>query len=136
MLTLGQVAAFGAACVVLIAVPGPSIFFIVGRTMALGRRAALATVVGNAFGTYTLGLAVSLGAGPLIQRFPGSIVAVKLVGAAFLCWLGVQAIRHRDDHLTKPTPDPTAQRQATLVALRQGFIVGGTNPKGDCCTSR
>lgn len=122
-------AAFGAACVVLIAVPGPSVFFIVGRTIALGRRAALATVAGNALGTYSLGLVVALGVGPLIQRVPITTTIIKFLGAAFLCWLGVQAIRHRDDNLPSSVAEPAARRQATLIALRQGFVVGVSNPK-------
>lgn len=129
MLTWGQVAAFGAACVILIAVPGPSVLFIVGRTIALGRRAALATVAGNAIGTYSLGVIVALGVGPMIQRFPIYLSIIKLFGAAFLCWLGVQAIRHRNDNLPASVAVSTVRRQATLIAMRQGFVVGVSNPK-------
>lgn len=129
MLTTAQVGAFAAACVVLIAVPGPSVVFIVGRAVALGRRAALLTALGNAGGTYTLGLAVALGAGPLFERFPATLIVVKLVGAAVLCWLGVQAIRHRGDLDVAPAALPALRRRAGALALRQGYLVGLTNPK-------
>lgn len=129
MLTPSQVAAFAAACIVLIVVPGPSVFFIVGRTIAVGRRAALVTVLGNALGAYTLGVAVSIGISPLFDRFPVSLVILKFVGAVFLCWLGVQSIRQRKHNPVQLESDPIVRRQATLSALRQGYVVGVTNPK-------
>lgn len=128
MPTLSQFAAFGAACVVLIAVPGPSVMFIIGRTLSLGRSAALATVLGNALGSYTVGVVVSLGIGPLVQRLPTSLVIIKLVGAAFLCWLGIQAFRSRNVQV----PDAVSSnldRRAVWTAVRQGYLVGITNPK-------
>jgi len=57
-----------------------------------------------------------------------SVVAftvIKIIGAAYLVWLGVQAIRHRHDHRA----DVVGQPAPAGRLLRQGFIVGATNPK-------
>jgi threonine/homoserine/homoserine lactone efflux protein len=130
MLTYGQIFAFAGACLVLIVIPGPSVLFVVGRTLALGRKIALATVLGNALGTYTVGLAVSIGFGPLIQGHPATLAVMKFVGAVFLCWLGVQAIRSRSTHSKIPELLQDAGRLvAFLPGIRQGYVVGVTNPK-------
>ena len=87
--------AFAAISLVVIAVPGPSVLFVVGRALAHGRRTALATVLGNLLGSYALIVAVALGLGSLVQRSATVFTAVKLAGAAYLVYLGVQAFRHR-----------------------------------------
>ena len=69
--------------------------FVVSRALALGRRAALLTVVGNAAGAYVQVLCVALGLGALVERSIVVYEGVKLAGAAYLVYLGVQAIRHR-----------------------------------------
>lgn len=129
MLTYGQVVVFAGACLVLIVVPGPSVLFVVGRTLTLGRRVALATVLGNALGTYTVGLAVSIGFGPVIQGHPATVAVMKFVGAAFLCWLGVQAIRSRSAHSEMPGFSQDTGRPVAFSGIRQGYVVGATNPK-------
>ncbi len=76
-------------------VPGPCVLFVIGRGMALGRRAALATVVGNAAGVYVQIVFVVLGAGAVVERSGAVFTVIKLVGAAYLVVLSVRAIRHR-----------------------------------------
>lgn len=69
---------------VLILIPGPSVLFVVSRGVALGRRAAPATVVGNASG-FALQLAlVSIGVGSLVARSDAVFTVLKLCGAAYL----------------------------------------------------
>ena len=126
---LGLLAAFAAASFVLVAVPGPSVLFVVGRALALGRRAALLTVVGNAAGVYVLALVVAVGLGPLLARSEQLLLAVKLAGAAYLVVLGVQALRRRRAHgpgavAVAPDVGPGARR-----LLREGAVVGLLNPK-------
>src|ERR1700758_3311963 len=80
---------------VLILIPGPSVLFVVSRGVALGRRAALATVVGNASG-FALQLAlVSLGVGAIVARSDAVFTVLRLIGAAYLVLLGVRNIRDR-----------------------------------------
>jgi threonine/homoserine/homoserine lactone efflux protein len=129
MITSSQILTFGAACVALIAIPGPSVLFIVGRALASGRRAALSTVWGNALGTYTIAVLVALGFGPILQRFPSSLVILKFVGAAFLCWLGIASIRNRKNAIPRNEAGVPDAAGRDWAALRQGYIVGATNPK-------
>ena len=114
---------------VLILVPGPSVIFVVSRGLALGRRAALATVLGNT-GGLTLQLAlVSLGLGAVIARSDAVFVTLKLVGAAYLVALGVRKIRDRRA-LAAVFDAGRIAPQRLRTTIREGFIVGGTNPKG------
>jgi threonine/homoserine/homoserine lactone efflux protein len=87
----------------------------------------VATVFGNAAGAYSQVLVVALGLGALIERSAALFTVVKLVGAAYIVFLGVQAIRHRR-RLASVLDAATAPR-GTRRILREGFVVGATNPK-------
>jgi threonine/homoserine/homoserine lactone efflux protein len=122
-----QLLTFAAMSFAVIVVPGPSVLFVIGRGVTLGRRAALATVVGNAAGAYVLVLLIAAGLGPLLERSERLLMIVKLVGAAYLLWLGVKAIRDRRK-LIDAIGAPIEPRR-TWVILREGFAVGVLNPK-------
>jgi threonine/homoserine/homoserine lactone efflux protein len=128
MVSIDRLLAFALASFVLIVIPGPSVLFVVGRALAHGRRTALATVLGNAAGMYVLAAAVAAGLGAIMERSEAAFTTVKLAGAAYLVWLGVRAIRHRDD-LVGMTAAVTAPRSGWRAA-REGFLVAVTNPKG------
>ena len=120
-----HLAAFVVASTVLVVVPGPSVLFVLGRSIAHGRRAGVLSVLGNALGTVPAVLAVAFGVGALVAASVVAFTVLKLAGAAYLVWLGVQAVRHRHDHTAVTTAAPTS----TGRLLRQGFVVGATNPK-------
>jgi threonine/homoserine/homoserine lactone efflux protein len=127
-MSLSQVLAFALLCVVIIVVPGPSVLFTVGRALTVGRREALMTVVGNAIGAYLQVVAVAVGIGVIVERSVLVFTAIKFVGAAYLVYLGVQAIRHRrkvTEALAAGIPTVLPSRRA----LRDGLVVGVTNPK-------
>ena len=67
MLTPDQVIAFGVAALILIAIPGPSVVFVIGRALAYGRGVALASVVGNSLGLLTIVFLVALGLGVVVE---------------------------------------------------------------------
>jgi threonine/homoserine/homoserine lactone efflux protein len=114
---------------VLILVPGPSVMFVVSRGVALGRRAALATVLGNTSGlVFQLALVVA-GLGSLLATSDAVFTVLKLIGAAYLVLLGVRSIRERRQLAGALTPAAVAPRRTGRI-LREGFIVGATNPKG------
>jgi threonine/homoserine/homoserine lactone efflux protein len=127
MVTGSQLLTYAVVSLVLIAVPGPSVLFAVGRALARGRRPALASVVGNAFGVYIVAVLVALGLGSLIARSDMLFSFVKYAGAAYLIHLGVSAIRHRRD--LAAALDAEAPSTSTLRAAREGFVVGLANPK-------
>jgi threonine/homoserine/homoserine lactone efflux protein len=113
---------------VLIVIPGPSVLFVVSRGVALGRRAALATAVGNASGFALQLLLVAFGIGAVVARSEAVFTTLKLVGAAYLVLLGVRSIHERKSLLAilRAQAAPKAVRQI----VREGFLVGATNPKG------
>jgi threonine/homoserine/homoserine lactone efflux protein len=127
MPTTPSLAAFTALAVALIAVPGPSVMFVVGRALALGRRAALITVVGNATGFYVQVMLVAIGLGAIVERSVALFSAIKLIGAGYLVWLGIQAFRHRAQLSDTLADIDTRPRHRSL--FRDGFVVGVANPK-------
>jgi len=112
---------------VLIVVPGPSVLFVVSRGVALGRRAALATVIGNTGGVMVQAVLVALGLGALVERSDAVFTVVKLVGAVYLLILGVRMLRSR--HGLAQLHDATEVPKGTRRIVREGFVVGLTNPK-------
>jgi threonine/homoserine/homoserine lactone efflux protein len=120
--------AFALASVVLIAVPGPSVLFVVGRSLALGRRGGLLSVLGNELGSLVPITAVALGVGSVVAQSIALFTVVKLLGAGYLAYLGILAIRHRREGTDVGT-DPRARVASSWTTLRQGFVVGATNPK-------
>lgn len=119
-------ATFAVASVLLIVVPGPSVLFVISRGVALGRKAALLTVLGNEAGVMVQVLVVAAGLGAVLERSAVLFDAIRFVGAAYLVYLGVQAVRHRRELST--VLDVTATRPSRHI-FREGFVVGLTNPK-------
>ncbi|WP_406717000.1 LysE family translocator [Streptomyces althioticus] len=122
--------AFCTMSLLLSAVPGPSVLFVVGRALAHGRATALASVLGNALGGYVLVVAVALGVGSLVERSAVLFHTIKLLGAAYLIVLGVRAVhanwRGRD---VAGRPVDAKGDDGTAGSVRAGFWVGVTNPK-------
>lgn len=121
---------FLVASLLFIQVPGPSLLFTIGRALTVGRRDALLSVVGNGLGLLTQVACVAWGLGAVVETSATAYLLVKVLGAAYVVWLGVQAIRHRADArlamlaTAGGTPGSRPRR-----ALRIGFTVGVTNPK-------
>jgi threonine/homoserine/homoserine lactone efflux protein len=128
MLPTHHLAEFLVTVYVLILIPGPSVLFVVSRGVALGRRAALATVVGNASGFALQLVLVSIGVGSIVARSDAVFSALKLLGAAYLVLLGVRKIRDRKS-LTEFGASAVVPRGLART-VREGFYVGATNPKG------
>jgi threonine/homoserine/homoserine lactone efflux protein len=110
-------------------IPGPSVTLVVSRGVALGRRAALATVVGNSGGFVLQLLLVAVGVGRLVARSDAFFTVLKLIGAIYLVLLGIRNIRDRRElarifGVTNAVPKPLRR------IIREGFFVGATNPKG------
>jgi threonine/homoserine/homoserine lactone efflux protein len=127
MISSEHLIGFTLASLVIIVVPGPGVLFVVGRALAHGRRTAVATAAGHAAGNYVVAACVAVGLGTLLQRSAPVFLAVKLAGALYLVFLGVQAIRHR--HSLASAMSSAAGPSDGWRALRDGFIVGVTNPK-------
>ena len=114
----------GAVLLVVIA-PGPDNILAISRGLGQGRAAAIASSIGAGLGIMFHTTAAALGVTLVIQASPAAFWAVKLVGAAYLVWLGIKAITSRNliafDARTKP--QPLARVFAT------GFLSNVLNPK-------
>jgi threonine/homoserine/homoserine lactone efflux protein len=126
--TTSQLLAFALASILFIQVPGPSLLFTIGRALTVGRRAALLSVLGNALGLIAQIVAVALGLGAIVAASAAAYTVLKIIGACWVVWLGIQAIRHRGDARIALALGERHQER-TSAALRTGFIVGATNPK-------
>lgn len=127
MVPFDTLVAFALAALILIVIPGPAVLFSVGRTLALGRRGGLLSVVGVTLALIPIVVLVAFGVGAVIAQSVVLFTVLRVLGALYLMYLGIQAIRHRKDS----TPDVVATRlpQSPATQLWQGFIVGVTNPK-------
>jgi threonine/homoserine/homoserine lactone efflux protein len=128
VLDLHLLLAFIPVAALVIAVPGPSVLFLLGRALSLGRRPALLTVLGNAAGTTVQVVAVAAGLGVVARSSVLVFTAIKLLGAAYLIYLGVEAIRHRRD-LAAAMQGPPSILTSDRRVFREGAVVGVTNPK-------
>ncbi len=120
--------AFAVSAFVIIAIPGPSVMFIVGRALTYGRRAAVLTVIGNTAGEYVQVAVVAVGIGVLVERSMVVFNVLKLVGAAYLVFLGLRAFRDRRGLESVVGIAPGSPQRGSRLMV-QGFLVGATNPK-------
>jgi threonine/homoserine/homoserine lactone efflux protein len=127
MIPASHVLTFALLSFVLIIVPGPNVLFVISRSLMLGRAAGLSTAFGGQIGVYTQVAAVALGVGAIVERSVAVFTIIKLAGAVYLVYLGVQAVRHRRSLAAALEVRP--ERKTLRRVLRDGFIVGATNPK-------
>jgi threonine/homoserine/homoserine lactone efflux protein len=113
---------------VIIIVPGPSVLFTLARGVAWGRAVAVLTVLGNSLGTLTLSVIVALGLGPLLSHSKTLTIVLQLIGGGYLLWLGIGALRHREEHARAMTEREPRRPNNTRI-VRQGYVVGILNPK-------
>ncbi|HEV7804437.1 MAG TPA: LysE family translocator [Solirubrobacteraceae bacterium] len=127
MLPTEHLLAFMLLAFVLVAVPGPSVLFVVTRSLTLGRSAGIATVLGNAAGVYAQVVLVAVGVGAIVQESIAVFTAIKLAGATYLVFLGVRTFRHRRS-LVDALYIPAQPKQLRRM-LSDAFVVGVANPK-------
>ncbi len=118
-------AAFLLASLALAAAPGPGVVYIVTRTIAQGRRAGIASVVGVALGNLGNAIGAAIGLAALFALSSAAFTVVKFAGAAYLVYLGVKALRRTDGGVeAAPSREPRLGR-----IFRQGCLVALLNPK-------
>jgi threonine/homoserine/homoserine lactone efflux protein len=115
---------FAASALVLLAVPGPSVLYVVARTVEQGRTAGLVSVLGLETGALLHVAAAAAGLSALVASSPTAFGALRYSGAAYLLWLGVRTLRRN-----------RAGAPAALVPkahgrlFRDGVLVDLLNPK-------
>lgn len=119
---------FVAAALALLVVPGPSVLYVITRSVDQGRTAGLVSMLGVQLGALVHIAAAVVGLSALLASSAVAFATVKYAGAAYLIWLGVRTLRARDaDHA------PSGSQPATAVPLwrmlAQGALVNVLNPK-------
>jgi threonine/homoserine/homoserine lactone efflux protein len=119
--------AFALASAVLLSIPGPTVLLVVSYALARGRSSAWATVPGVTLGDFTAITASLLGAGALLLASATLFTVLKLAGAAYLIWLGIQTWRARPslDGLGSKS-DPGTSRWRMFC---NAYVVTALNPK-------
>ena len=116
--------AFAVASIALLVVPGPSVLYIVTRSVQ-GRAAGLASVLGIHTGSIVHVVAAALGVSAILASSALAFGVVKYAGAAYLIWLGIRSLVRRDVDAREPRPRARSLRQI----YAQGVVVNVLNPK-------
>src|SRR5580704_2037248 len=116
---------FFSAALVLLMIPGPAVFYIVGRSIGHGRGAGLVSALGIAVGSLVHTAAAAVGLSALLMSSALAFSAVKYLGAAYLIYLGIQKIRREEPfELSGDAPRVKLGR-----IFGQGIVVNVLNPK-------
>lgn len=103
-------------------VPGPSIFYLIGRTLTGGRAAGFQAMAGVHMGGYAHVIACVAGLSVLLETIPVAYTAIKVAGAGYVIWLGLLM-------LLRPTvAGEIKQESSTAASFRQSFLVELLNP--------
>ena len=123
-MTLEIYLAYIAACFLIAVVPGPTVTVIIGNSLAHGTRAGLLNVAGTQLGLAVMIAIVGIGLTSLIEGMGHWFEWVRLIGAAYLIWMGVQMVRSsgKVDASGAPPVPPGG-------FFLQGFLVAASNPK-------
>ena len=125
MPSLSTYAVFLATAMVLLAVPGPAVLYVVTRSIEMGRSGGIASVAGITTGTIVHIALATAGLSSLILASQVAFDAVKYVGAAYLVFLGVRRLLTRGVDVVEEESVPRTRARA----YRQGIVVNLTNPK-------
>jgi threonine/homoserine/homoserine lactone efflux protein len=117
---------FVLAGVLLNLTPGQDTFYILGSSIAQGRRVGVASALGICSGCVVHTLAAAAGLSAILATSATAFIVVKLVGAAYLIYLGIRFILARDQSASISAHE--APRQA-WKAFRQGVVTNVLNPK-------
>jgi threonine/homoserine/homoserine lactone efflux protein len=121
-------ALFTVAAITLLVIPGPSVLYIVTRSVDQGRAAGLASVGGIHVGTLVHVAAAALGLSALLVSSATAYNAVRWLGAAYLVWLGLRRLLARDES-PGSAKNPRTSRLGLRRVFAQGVVVNVLNPK-------
>ncbi|MDR2016999.1 MAG: LysE family translocator [Burkholderiales bacterium] len=139
MLGFEQSLLFLAAAVLVTLAPGPDNLMVISLGMARGRRAGVAFALGCALGCLNHTLLVVLGVSAAIAASPHAFMTLRIIGGAYLIWLGVITLKNTWRRSVEPTADsagtpptslpPPLQQAVALTLFTRGLIANAVNPK-------
>jgi threonine/homoserine/homoserine lactone efflux protein len=122
--SLATLLLFAGSILALLAVPGPSVLYVVARTVEQGRAAGLVSVLGLETGALIHVAAAAAGLSALVASSPSAFTALRYGGAAYLLWLGIRALRRS----RVQTPQPLGGAAPYRRLFRDGALVDLLNP--------
>ena len=129
-MTIAEIASFTLVAGLLTMTPGPNGVLIAKTVPAAGRTAGFANIVGFVAAFYLHGTLSIFGISLLLVQSAQAFFIVKMVGAAYLCWIGVKALVAAWKGATTPQGHGTGQISRRLgSAFAEGFITNALNPK-------
>jgi len=120
-------AVFALACLAFLAIPGPSVFYIVTRSLVQGRRAGVTSMLGVQVGGLVHVVAAAFGVSALIASSAAAFTVVKYAGAAYLVFLGVRKLLARD--IPEEVEIEPRTPRSTAELFGHGVVVNVLNPK-------
>jgi threonine/homoserine/homoserine lactone efflux protein len=120
-----DIALFIVASALLTIAPGPDIIYVLTRGIAQGARAGMAAALGFATGCIFHTVLAAVGIATLIRSSPLAFDAVRYAGAAYLVWIGIQALRYRSSFAVEASGDV----KALATIYRQSVLGNMLNPK-------
>ena len=120
-----EISLFIAAAALLTVAPGPDIIYVLTRGIAQGRRAGIAAALGFATGCIFHTVLAAVGIAALIRSSPIAFDVVRYAGAAYLVWIGIQALRHRASF----SMDGGGDAKALATIYKQSVVGNMLNPK-------
>ena len=109
--------------------PGPDSLFIMARSASQGWRAGVVACWGVGSGVFVHVFAAALGLSALLATSATAFAVVKIIGAAYLVWIGLGMLRQRATDDAKPVVDAAPRVIAYRDIFRQGFLTNVLNPK-------
>ena len=125
-MTIETYIAYVLACVVLSIVPGPNVTIIVANSLRGGTRAGMASVAGTQLGVFLALLVLGAGLQVIIQSAGIAFEIIRLIGAAYLVWLGIKLLLSSGKLQFN---EASGERQPTSAYFWQGCLVFLSNPK-------
>src|SRR6185503_5152928 len=125
MIDPASLALFMTATLALNLAPGPDMLYVSTRSLTQGRRAGVISALGIAAGSVVHTVAIASGLAALLRALPLAYEIVRFAGAAYLIWLGIQALRNRSGLASGKPLDPASD----WAIFRQGAITNVLNPK-------
>ncbi|MGB2621375.1 MAG: LysE family translocator [Candidatus Acidiferrum sp.] len=122
-----QLLFFISAALVLLAIPGPAVLYIVGRSIGQGRNAGFVSAFGIGVGTLIHTAAAAVGLSALLVSSAAAFSIIKYLGAAYLVFLGVQRLRSKES--LAAASDRSALHDSLTRVFGQGIVVNVLNPK-------
>lgn len=117
--------AFALATLLFAYMPGPALLYTAAQTLARGRSAGFRAAFGIHMGCYVHVFGAVLGLSAVFRYVPEAYVAIKILGAVYLIWLGYGMIRGG----RKPLEGPNVKVKSGRQAFVESFVVELLNPK-------